>query len=232
MRYRGFNIVFTYADHISKFDPSNRVWGQAPGYYCEVFSEADDSLCNPLDNFELILGDRLQTLDEDEVEDWITKIADKEIDEWRCNEAVTTAERKNDLVGRLVSFLGESEQGAMLYDTLHEQIGMTDDEIRECGFRSLSEYFDKPSYAQTIAEWLVKVGTENTTSCNMIIGFEKVNERYGVNLYEDEFLCDEIVEQLYRHEAILDVVTDENTFDMNFGYLYCPHAEEHEELTM
>ena len=130
MRYRGFNIVFTYADHISKFDPSNRVWGQAPGYYCEVFSEADDSLCNPLDNFELILGDRLQTLDEDEVEDWITKIADKEIDEWRCNEAVTTAERKNDLVGRLVSFLGESEQGAMLYDTLHEQIGMTDDEIR------------------------------------------------------------------------------------------------------
>lgn len=77
MRYRGFNIVFTYADHISKFDPSNRVWGQAPGYYCEVFSEADDSLCNPLDNFELILGDRLQTLDEDEVEDWITKIADK-----------------------------------------------------------------------------------------------------------------------------------------------------------
>lgn len=116
--------------------------------------------------------------------------------------------------------------------TLHEQIGMTDDEIRECGFRSLSEYFDKPSYAQTIAEWLVKVGTENTTSCNMIIGFEKVNERYGVNLYEDEFLCDEIVEQLYRHEAILDVVTDENTFDMNFGYLYCPYGEEHEELTM
>ena len=90
----------------------------------------------------------------------------------------------------------------------------------------------EPSYAQTIAEWLVKVGTENTTSCNMIIGFEKVNERYGVNLYEDEFLCDEIVEQLYRHEAILDVVTDENTFDMNFGYLYCPYAEEHEELTM
>lgn len=94
MRYRGFNIVFTYADHISKFDPSNRVWGQAPGYYCEVFSEADDSLCNPLDNFELILGDRLQTLDEDEVEDWITKIADKEIDEWRCNEAVTLPSEK------------------------------------------------------------------------------------------------------------------------------------------
>lgn len=53
-----------------------------------------------------------------------------------------------------------------------------------------------------------------------------------MNLCEDEFLCDEIVEQLYQHEAILDVVTDENTFDMNFGYLYCPYAEEHEELTM
>lgn len=88
MRYRGFNIVSTYADHISKYDSSNRVWGQAPGYYCEVFSETDDSLCNPLGNFELLLGDRLQTLDEDEVEDWITKIADKEIDEWKLNEAV------------------------------------------------------------------------------------------------------------------------------------------------
>lgn len=102
MRYRGFNIVSTYADHISKYDSSNRVWGQAPGYYCEVFSETDDSLCNPLANFELLLGDRLQTLDEDEVEDWITKIADKEIDEWKLNEAVYYAERKNHLVGRLV----------------------------------------------------------------------------------------------------------------------------------
>lgn len=232
MRYRGFNIVFTYADHISKYDSSNRVWGQAPGYYCEVFSETDDSLCDPLGNFELLLGDRLQTLDEDEVEDWITNIADKEIDEWKLNEAVYYAERNNHLVGRLVAFLGESEQGAKLYETLHEQIGMTDDEIRECGFQSLSEHFDKASYAQTIAEWLVKVGTENTTSCNWIIDFAKVNERYGVNLYEDKSLCDEIIEHLNRHEAILDVVTDEDAFDMNFGYLYCPYAEEHEDLTM
>ena len=109
---------------------------------------------------------------------------------------------------------------------------MTDDEIRECGFQSLSEHFDKASYAQTIAEWLVKVGTENTTSCNWIIDFAKVNERYGVNLYEDKSLCDEIIEHLNRHEAILDVVTDEDAFDMNFGYLYCPYAEEHEDLTM
>ena len=208
------------------------MWGQAPGYYCEVFSETDDSLCNPLGNFELLLGDRLQTLDEYEVEDWIAKIADKEIDEWKLNEAVYYAERKNHLVGRLVTFLGESEQGAKLYETLHEKIGMTDDEIRECGFQSLSEHFDKASYAQTIAEWLVKVGTENTTSCNWIIDFAKVNERYGVNLYEDKSLCDEIIEHLNRHEAILDVVTDEDAFDMNFGYLYCPYAEEHEDLTM
>ncbi len=50
-------------------------------------------------------------------------------------------ERYKDLCGRLVCWLGESEEGAELYATLHTAIGMTDDEICEIGFTSLAPYF-------------------------------------------------------------------------------------------
>lgn len=50
-------------------------------------------------------------------------------------------ERYKDLCGRLVCWLGESEEGAELYATLHTIIGMTDDEICEIGFTSLAPYF-------------------------------------------------------------------------------------------
>lgn len=53
-------------------------------------------------------------------------------------------ERYKDLCGQLVGWLGETEEGAELYDTLHTEIGMTDDEICEIGFTSLAPYFTEP----------------------------------------------------------------------------------------
>ncbi|MBR2434025.1 MAG: hypothetical protein IKB22_00995 [Lentisphaeria bacterium] len=52
-------------------------------------------------------------------------------------------ERYKDLCGRLVCWLGETEEGAELYDTLHTEIGMTDDEVSELGFTSLASYFSE-----------------------------------------------------------------------------------------
>ncbi len=49
-------------------------------------------------------------------------------------------DRYEDLCGRLAGWLNESEVGADLYDTLHREIGMTDEEICEIGFSSLMEY--------------------------------------------------------------------------------------------
>ena len=59
------------------------------------------------------------------------------------------------MLGRAVCFLGEFQSGEELYDTLTDQIGLTDDEIREIGFKSLAPFFNRDYYAQTIAEYTV-----------------------------------------------------------------------------
>ena len=56
------------------------------------------------------------------------------------NESIV--DRRTILIGRLVSRLGESLEPAELYDLLSENVGMTDEEIRACGYRSLAPYFD------------------------------------------------------------------------------------------
>lgn len=69
------------------------------------------------------------------------------------------------------TWLGESENGEELYHTFTEVIGMTDDEIREIGFHSLSPYFDRELYAQTIAEHYIDTGSENTFIGNWYLYF-------------------------------------------------------------
>ena len=63
MKYRGFNLVYTFEEKLSGMNPRNHVWGQFPGYTCQVFSESDDGMDRPLDTFHLILGDPLRSLD-------------------------------------------------------------------------------------------------------------------------------------------------------------------------
>lgn len=51
------------------------------------------------------------------------------------------SDRWKNLLGKAVCYIGESEAREELYDTLHNEIGMTDEEIKKIGFTSLSEYF-------------------------------------------------------------------------------------------
>ena len=86
------------------------------------------------------------------------------------------------MLGRAVCFLGEFQSGEELYDTLTDQIGLTDDEIREIGFKSLAPFFNRDYYAQTIAEYLIDEGTDKTHSGNYHFSFAEVNERFGTSL--------------------------------------------------
>lgn len=78
----------------------------------------------------------------------------------------------------------------------------------------------------TFAEWLIKTGTEFTSSGNWIIGFDEIAEHFGVDLSTDDELLDAVSDCLNRSEAILDFYTDNEEFDMNFGLRYCPFAED------
>lgn len=90
------------------------------------------------------------------------------------------------MLGRAVCFLGEFQSGEELYDTLTDQIGLTDDEIREIGFKSLAPFFNRDYYAQTIAEYLIDEGTDKTHSGNYHFSFAEVNERFGTSLPGDK----------------------------------------------
>lgn len=57
-------------------------------------------------------------------------------------------DRWKNLLGKAVCYIGESEYGEELYDTLHNEIGMTDEEIENIGFTSLSEYFGQEEEQQ------------------------------------------------------------------------------------
>ena len=52
-------------------------------------------------------------------------------------------DRWKNLLAKAVCYIGESEAGADLYDTLHNEIGMTDEEIEKLKFTSLAEYFEQ-----------------------------------------------------------------------------------------
>ena len=52
-------------------------------------------------------------------------------------------DRWKNLLAKAVCYIGESEAGADLYDTLHNEIGMTNEEIEKLKFTSLAEYFEE-----------------------------------------------------------------------------------------
>ena len=135
-------------------------------------------------------------------------------------------DRKNDLLGKVICWIGESESGVELYHTLSEVIGMKDDEIREAGFTSLVPFFNREAYAQTIAEYLIDEGTEGTFSGNLHIPFSEINERYAVNLPADKEMLDLIRDALLEHSDIISDLETNEDFDMMFYTMYCPNVDD------
>ena len=93
------------------------------------------------------------------------------------------------------------------------------------GFSSLVPYFDRDDYAQTIANYLIDEGTEDTMSGNLHIPFSEINEKFGVTLPDDEDLLDRIKYCIGESEAVADIETDED-FDLMFHTAFCPGVED------
>lgn len=74
---------------------------------------------------------------------------------------------------------------------------------------------------EEIADEIVKEGTENTTEGNWTNYFDEFND-------DEDFVRehkDEIVDALYTHEEVCDVILNEDNFDTNFYLKYCPNYE-------
>lgn len=228
MRYRGFVITSCFDSGIERYNRESGEDELCHGYYCQVYAGNDDLYAEQIDDFCLAAGHEIEDLSDAALSDGIRKYVDgifRELEEGRIfNKKAHLA----DMLGRAVCFLGEFQSGEELYDTLTEQIGLSDDEIREIGFKSLAQHFDRDCYAQTIAEFLVDEGTDKTHSGNYHFPFAEINERFGTSLPGDKEMMDKIVSAL-DSEIVADVDTTED-FDLMFYLDFCPYAEESEEL--
>lgn len=233
MIYRNFNITAIPAIELQRYNYSKNAMDLCNGFYCEIYRVDDDELVERLDDFTLAEGYEISKATIDNCDLAIIDYVDKNF--WRLDSIrnAVAEDRKNDLIGRLISWIGEDQNGAELYDTLKSFVGMTDDEIRQSGFLSLVPYFDKDDYAQTIAEYLIHTGTDNTTTGNWHIPFSLVAKDYGVNLATDSEMLDKVCECLCRNgDIISEFDVGEDEFDMMFYTNYCPYAREDEDIEM
>ncbi len=226
MRYRGFEIAGCEdrgIEHVSENGESEI----CEGYFCQVYPASDEDYAYELDCFCLAAGHEIPATSEQALEKGIISYVDDMYSELSARKAELDRERKVNLIGRLVSWLGETENGQELYDTLTQSIGMTDDEIREIGFASLAPYFDRDGYAKTIAEHYIDAGSEKTRTGNWYLYFEEINERYKTNLPSDKEMAADIADHLkkgYPYTVRDAVLADDGIF-ISFQPDLCPLVE-------
>lgn len=208
MRYRGFNINCTPSDN---------------DVLCEVFAGNDDLCENLLYEFTLYPKINISDDSKESVENAVIEYVNEYYDTIVERQDEDISNRNADLLGRAVCWIGEFQSGEELYNTLTENIGLTDDEIRELGFTSLAPYFDRDGYAQTIAEYLIDNGTEFTHTGNWHFDFSEINKTFGVSLPSDTEMLKAIVDELDRN-IVADIDTTED-FDLDFYLKYCPNCE-------
>lgn len=226
MLYRGFQIVISAPTVIEKWNRNTRAIEACAGVNCEVYDKYDDDMADQLETFSLAVGFDVPDLGTEQIEKAIRDHVDKHNVFINLGRNEALAERRSILVGMLASRLGESLEPGELYDLLSENVGMTDEEIRACGYMSLAPFFNRPAYAQTIAEYMIHVGTENTTTGNWHFGFDSINERFGLDLKNDEDMVELIREELYKQGDILsDVDIYDDDFDLMFYLDYCPFSD-------
>ena len=225
MKYRGFNIRTVDAIDLLRYNEAEDIDERCHGVYCEVYNVTDDGLTERLDDFTLAEGYEIPDCSDASIERAISDYVDEHIIPLEYYRADALADRRNHLIGRLISWIGEEQQGRELYDTLSDYIGMTDDEICACGFKSLAEYFDQDDYAQTIADEMIRIGTDNTTDGGWIFLYEYIGEKFGVDLSANTGMIDKICRELCANDDIVSEVSVHNRgFEITFNDDYCPYV--------
>lgn len=226
MRYRGFEIASSYDSGVEHYNSAECRDVICAGYFCEIYPADDYQYADQLDIFWLAEGYEIPDTSYEALVSGIKKYIDDNYYGLQESKNEVKQKRSEELLSRLMCWLGENECGEELYHTLSKNIGMTDEEIRANRFLSLIPFFDREQYAQTIAEYLIDEGTANTYSGNYHFGYTEINERFGVALPVDDELLDMIVNHLDTN-IVSDIITGEN-IDLMFYTQYCPNVEDEE----
>lgn len=226
MRYRGFEITSTPDYQIGRRNDLTGGLDYCKGYYCEVYDAKDADFINMFDSFCLAEGYEIKDCSYSSLLAGIAKYVDNSFDSYTESKWDMHGNRTYELLGRALCWIGENESGQELYNILSEDIGMSDEEILEMGHTSLVPYFDRDEYAETIANYLIDEGTQDTVSGNIHIPFSEINNRFAVDLPADKELLSKIEESLvWKSHIVSEFATDED-FDLMFFTVFCPNCED------
>ena len=229
MEYRGFHIDHSVPTVVDRWNPATRKVEPCVGYQCEVYDVRDRDRNDCLETFPLAVGHELKDISTENVERAIRNHIDEHAMYLDLMRNEVSVERRNFLIGILACRLGVNLEDGELYDLLSESIGMTDDEIRLCGLQRLAPFFDRETYAYTIAKYMIQRGTESTTTGNWHFGFDDLSERFGIDLKNDSQMVELIEQALWDQGEILsqiDIFDDD--FDLMFYLNYCPFSDRDE----
>ena len=226
MRYRGFEIVNTPEYDLVRRNQQTGEMEKCNGYYCEIYDTEDVGHTLLVDEFCLAVGHEIPDATESSKLAGIAKYVDRNYDSLIDAKWDMQGNRISELLGRALCWMGEMESGAELYHTFSEVFGMSDEEIRYMGFTSLVPFFDREQYAETIANYLIDEGTDDTLSGNIHIPFSEVNERFAVCLPSDRELLDAIAEHLCHQSEIVSNFDTTEDFDLTFYTVFCPYCED------
>ena len=229
MEYRGFHIDHSVPTVVDRWNPATRKVEPCVGYQCEVYDVRDRDRNDCLETFPLAVGHELKDISTGNVERAIRNHIDEHAMYLDLMRNEVSVERRNFLIGILACRLGVNLEDGELYDLLSENIGMTDDEIRLCGLQRLAPFFDRETYAYTIAKYMIQRGTESTTTGNWHFGFDDLSERFGIDLKNDSQMVELIEQALWDQGEILsqiDIFDDD--FDLMFYLNYCPFSDRDE----
>lgn len=168
-----------------------------------------------------------QSCSQTEIENRARKYIDQEIELLGYRKNRADSERKNVFFDRLIQSIKEKGQreelsDKLLYDKL-TAIGMTPLDIVACGHKELVPFFDRETYAKTIADQLIFLGAENTSEGNWIFDFDEIEDQFGVDLDADKEMLDLIEDALKDQcDTLSDIQIYNRLIDLMFYLVHCP----------
>lgn len=87
---------------------------------------------------------------------------------------------------------------------------------------------------KSISDWMVESGARSTTEGNWIIHVYEITRKFNVTKNQITAFRNEIVDALYEHKAVADVLYDffpdgdVESFDIDFYLSFCPNLSDEE----
>lgn len=221
-RYRGYRILASTKHDVVRTMGEKTV--NAKGVIVYIFYSSRGSYEKMLMLIEMAVGYELQNDSDAEIKKKVIMYIDAHIDELRRLAMNFERARNHLILKRALSSYDNYECGKELYRLFRESFEMTDADIAEQGFVELVPYFNKETYAVTIARYMTDIGTEKTETGGYFFKFSEISRKFGLALPGDNMMLERIKNAF--NKSIVKYVDTSSGFYLTFNEEYCPHISD------